>query len=237
MSRVLIVDDDSSFSRMVVRLVARHADISIDTASRYDEAQRRLQADVFDLVILDLGLPDGHGLQLLAGLRARGSTVPVVVVTGNGDAALVAQALGAGADDFVFKSTLMPAEFEARVLAALRRGHAARTVCTWEHLAIDLVAGRATIHGESIALTPTQVRLLTGLAIRAPAAVRWEDLALIGWVASSPSRGSFDNQMLALRRRLLTYGIDVTNDGEGGYALVRSARERAGCSPTGSTQQ
>jgi len=214
---------------MVVRLFDRHAELTLTTAGSCAEAQCRLHADVFDLIILDLGLPDGDGLTLLARLRERGSTVPVLVVSGSADATVVVQALRTGADDFLFKSSLAPAELEVRVEAALRRGQAARTECTWEDVGVELLTGRATIRGEPLALSPIQLRLLAGLVIRAPHPVAWEDLAAIAWASSPPSRGSFDNQLLALRRNLLPHGIDVAHRRAGGYALVRATSEEAGC--------
>jgi DNA-binding response OmpR family regulator len=226
MAKVLIVDDDQAFCRLVVRLFARRPDILPTVAWSLADATKKLDTDAFDLVLLDLRLPDGNGLDLLAGLRNRGSLVPVVVISGVDDSGTAARALREGADDFLFKSNLEPDEFLARVDSALRRGRAARTVCTWEELAIDLVAGRATVRGEALALTPIQLRLLIALVLRAPLPVSLPDLAAIGWAnGAPPSRGSFDNQILALRRQLARFGIHLSSRTSAGCALERSSHE------------
>ena len=222
MPLVLTVEDDDSFCRMLRRILGRLPDMHTVAAGSCAEAERRLGAEVFDLVLLDLRLPDGHGLHLLSRLRRKGILVPVAVLSGVDDALTTVEALRAGADDFLFKSRLAPDELVARVEAILRRGRTARTSCSWGDLDVDLAAGRATVRGEAVALTPTQLRLVIALVLRAPEAVARDDLAAIGWSGGpSPSRGSFDNQILALRRVLEPFGLGLSVHHAAAFALIR----------------
>src|SRR5262245_27624114 len=135
-----------------------------------------------DLVVLDLGLPDIDGSDLLSMVRAV-SQVPVVVATARSDEAVIVQLLQRGADDYVIKP-FGPAQLDARIRAVLRR--AGTATGTEEpvivgHLRIDVTAREVTLHGQPVELAPREFDLLAYLASRAGAVVTRRELLTHVW--------------------------------------------------------
>lgn len=170
MRRVLIVDDDPPMLRALAIALRAH-DFAVDTApdarSALDLAAHRAP----EAVLLDLGLPDLDGMEVLRTLRTRNS-VPVIVVSARAGITARVQALDAGADDYLAKPFAVD-ELAARLRAVLRRPAALRPP---DHVAIgpylaDLaectIARTDGADGEAVHLTPTEWRLLTRL-LRAP---------------------------------------------------------------------
>lgn len=163
MIRVLIVEDEPSIARALrMSLAARkfEVDIAPDGRTALDIASRRGPG----LVILDLGLPDMDGTEVLLRLRER-SPVPVLVLSARERQSDKVQALDAGADDYLTKPFGMD-ELLARVRAALRRAQPAPSepVYTTETFTLDLSAKRVLRDGEPVRLTPTEWHLLEILA-------------------------------------------------------------------------
>ena len=143
MTRVLVVDDEPQLLRALrINLRARHYDV--DTAPDGTTALAAAARCPPDLVILDLGLPDLDGVQVIEGLRGW-SRVPIIVLSGRADAAGKVGALDAGADDYVTKPFHMD-ELLARVRSALRRSAGGTEVAmfTLGHYVIDLAARTIT---------------------------------------------------------------------------------------------
>jgi two-component system KDP operon response regulator KdpE len=166
MSRLLIVEDDDRLRRtLAINLQARKHDVQ--TAADGGTALELAASFEPDLVLLDLGLPDMDGVDVVASLR-RYSTVPVIVLSArDGEPAKVA-ALDAGADDYVTKPFGM-AELLARVRAALRRAAPMEDLAVVETptLTIDLRAKRVLRAGVEVRLTPTEWHVLEAL-VRSP---------------------------------------------------------------------
>ena len=167
MSRVLIVEDDPQIRRFL-RLALEGEGCTVQEASRLDVgiAASRLGPD---LVLLDLGLPDGDGLDFIAPFRAR-SQAPVVVLSARGQEADKVAALDAGADDYLVKPFGM-AELLARVRAQLRRraseGMPEAPEFRFGEVAVDLARREVSRAGEPVHLTPIEYRLLTFLIAHA----------------------------------------------------------------------
>lgn len=107
--RVLVVDDDLVDRMTVARHLARTGlEVQVDEADGVLAAIGRLSEAPFDCVLLDFNLPDGDGLTFLRGLRTAGITVPVVMLTGQSDPAVVADLVMAGAADYIPKTLLSP---------------------------------------------------------------------------------------------------------------------------------
>ncbi|TKJ23729.1 response regulator [Blastococcus sp. CCUG 61487] len=166
MSRVLAVDDDRQLLR-ALRITLRAAGHEVVTAADGCTALREAAAEHPDVVVLDLGLPDLDGTEVLAGLRPW-FTGPVLVLSARADSRDKVDALDAGADDYVTKPFDM-GELLARLRALLRRGPAAADdpVVSTGHFTIDLAARRVTVDGAVARLTPTEWGLLSEL-VRAP---------------------------------------------------------------------
>jgi two-component system, OmpR family, KDP operon response regulator KdpE len=156
MTRLLLVDDEAPFVRALgVSLKAMGYDV--DSASTGAAALAKAATTAPDIIVLDLGLPDMDGLEVLNGLRAW-TSVPVIVLSArHRDDAKVA-ALDGGADDYVTKPFSMD-EFLARIRAALRRRADASSdevVVETNHFRIDLAAKQVLIGGNPVRLTPTE---------------------------------------------------------------------------------
>jgi two-component system KDP operon response regulator KdpE len=165
-SRVLVVDDDPQLSR-ALRITLHAAGYDVATAPDGRTGLRRAAEDHPDLLILDLGLPDLDGTEVLAGLRPW-FTGPVLVLSARADSQDKVGALDAGADDYVSKPFDM-GELLAR-LRALRRRAATEPedpVVTTDHFTVDLAAKQVTVDGAVVRLTPTEWSLLSSL-VRAP---------------------------------------------------------------------
>ncbi len=162
MIRVLIVDDEPGI-RETLAITLRASGYDIDTAADGEEALMCAVATEPDIVVLDLGLPDLDGVQVIAQLRAT-SQVPILVLSGRTDSADKVDALDAGADDYVTKPFGMD-ELLARLRAMSRRTAPEEIdpVC-FGGTEIDLVAKRITVTRATKRyeehLTPTEWRLL-----------------------------------------------------------------------------
>jgi two-component system KDP operon response regulator KdpE len=163
MTRVLVVEDDPGLARaLAITLRARRYDVVVahTGAAALDAAASRPP----DLVILDLGLPDIDGMDVLHALRGW-TSVPVVVLSARHGSADKVQALDAGADDYVTKPFGMD-ELLARIRAATRRATpgADEPVVETGAFTVDLALRRVTRDGDEVRLTPTEWRILEILA-------------------------------------------------------------------------
>ena len=166
MSRVLVVDDDPQLTR-ALRITLRAAGYDVVPASDGRTALREAAAQHPDVVVLDLGLPDLDGTEVLAGLGPW-FTGPVLVLSARADSQDKVGALDAGADDYVSKPFDM-GELLARLRALLRRGapEPDAAVVRTDHFAVDLATKQVTVDDAAVRLTPTEWGLLSEL-VRSP---------------------------------------------------------------------
>jgi two-component system KDP operon response regulator KdpE len=162
--RVLVVDDDATLRRTLA-IGLRAADHEVLIAADGRTALQAVREDRPDVVVLDLGLPDVSGVEVLRRLRVW-STVPVVVLSARAESTEKVEALDLGADDYVTKPFGME-ELLARIRAAARRAGSDVPVLEAGDLVIDLPARRVTKAGEVVRLTPTEWGLLEML-VRTP---------------------------------------------------------------------
>jgi len=161
--RVLIIEDERVIRRIVAGSLANEG-MSVTVAADIAAGRAALQAGKFDIVILDLTLPDGSGLDLLKGLREAASASHIIVVSGASTEVDRVRALLLGADDYVTKP-FYPRELTARALAVGRRlGQNGSTVLRYEWLKIDMAARQVTVHDSPVELTAKEFDLLAYLA-------------------------------------------------------------------------
>jgi two-component system, OmpR family, KDP operon response regulator KdpE len=164
MTSILVIDDETALLRALrINLAAR--DYTVHTASDGTSGLAAMARDHPDVVIVDLGLTDMHGTDLITALRDS-STAPIIVLSARGEEAQKVKALHAGADDYVTKPFDMN-ELLARLRAATRRIGPARDEPTANigDFVIDLTAKRVTHRdGSLLRLTPTEWQLLEVLA-------------------------------------------------------------------------
>jgi two-component system KDP operon response regulator KdpE len=162
-TRVLVVDDEPQILRALrINLRARHYEVH--TAATGADALRTAAEHPPDLVVLDLGLPDMDGVEVIHGLRGWSST-PIVVLSGRTDSTDKVEALDAGADDYVTKPFGVD-ELLARMRAVSRRAGSVDDVpvVTMGHASVDLSARRVIVEDDGrtaeVRLTPTEWHLL-----------------------------------------------------------------------------
>lgn len=180
---ILVVEDDIDLLDVLTHTLGTMCR-SVRTASTLTEAIRECTIKAPDLVLLDLGLPDGDGADLLR--RLRGLTdVPIIVLSGRAEEEEKVALLDAGADDFIIKPC-GTAELLARVRGQLRRSATSAAVRSWARITtdgveIDLVAQRVVRHGEHQRLTPTEWALLRALVLHPGRALSPRELWELVW--------------------------------------------------------
>jgi two-component system, OmpR family, KDP operon response regulator KdpE len=158
--KVLVVDDEPPIRKLLRMGLGTQGYHIIDAPNA--KAALDLMADEPDLVILDLGLPDMQGLELLRQIRQRREDVPIVVLSSRGDEVAKVEALDLGADDYVTKPFGMD-ELLARIRAALRHQlqvQGERPVFKLGDLSVDLVRRVVKLGGEDVKLSPKEYELL-----------------------------------------------------------------------------
>jgi len=159
--RILVIDDEPPIRKLLRVGLSAHG-YQIVEASNGKMALDRLSEQAPDLVILDLGLPDMEGHELLRTMRARNDSVPIVVLSSRDDETGKVQALDSGADDYVTKPFGMD-ELLARMRAALRHQlqiHGERPIFHVDDLSVDLVRRIVKVGDKEIKLSPKEYELL-----------------------------------------------------------------------------
>ncbi|MBU2695406.1 MULTISPECIES: response regulator [Pimelobacter] len=202
MSRVLVVDDEPQILRALgIHLRARGWEVV--TAGDGTEALALADATRPDVVVLDLGLPDMDGVDVIARLR-RGSSVPVLVLSGRSDSVDKVDALDAGADDYVTKPFGMD-ELLARLRALVRRGPATDEPgpVRFGTTEVDLLAKRVSVAGADVRLTPTEWHLLEVLLRNPGRLMSQQQLLTEVWGPGyENAHGNLRLYMAQLRRKL-----------------------------------
>jgi two-component system OmpR family response regulator len=157
--RVLVVEDDPLLAESLVRALQQQG-YHVDHARRGHDADAALRRHRYDLLLLDIGLPDIDGFELLRRMRARSDATPVLVLTAREAVDERVHGLDLGADDYLTKPFSL-SELEARVRALLRRARPAlATRIVAGGLTVDSAARRAKIDGRPVELTVREWALL-----------------------------------------------------------------------------
>lgn len=163
--RLLLVEDEVRLATSLQRRLTREG-FAVDCVGHVCEAETGLTAVPYDIAVIDLRLPDGDGLNLIATARRQGLSLPILVLTARDAVSDRVAGLDAGADDYLVKP-FATAELVARIKALLRRpGEAFGTVLTAGRLALDTTARQASVGDRPLALSRQQVALLEQLLRR-----------------------------------------------------------------------
>jgi DNA-binding response OmpR family regulator len=211
--RVLLVEDDVRVAAAVATGLRKRG-YEVDCAGSIAEA---LDAAPADLVLLDLGLPDGDGMDLCRTLRARQPEVGIIAVTARGEERDRVSGLLTGADDYVVKPFSM-AELQARMAAVLRRSVRSTPAAQQVEvggLTIDFTARRVVRDGTEVPLTRKEFDILATLARRPGVAVARDRIILEVWQTSWVGPHVLDVHMAALRGKLGDPGLVQTVRGIG----------------------
>jgi two-component system, OmpR family, KDP operon response regulator KdpE len=203
MTRVLVVDDEPSILRALrINLTARKYDVT--TATDGASGLAAIARDRPDVIILDLGLPDMDGTEIIHGVRGW-ATTPIIVLSAWGQESQKVAALDAGADDYVTKPFGMD-ELLARLRAAVRRAAPApdEPVVSTPDFTVDLAAKRVTKDPDSdIRLTPTEWQILEILVRNAGRLVTQRQLLHEVWGPAYETESNYLRVYLAQLRRKL----------------------------------
>lgn len=180
MSRILIVEDEFSISNFM-KMVLEGDGYTVEVATCAAQARVALDRAEYHVLLLDLGLPDADGLELLRELRQR-YALPVIVVSARTEESEKVAALDCGADDYITKPFGSP-ELLARIRAALRRaGPAAGTTAfTTGALTIDYDKHLVTIEGKPVHLTANEYRLVELLSRSAGKVLTYDRISEAMW--------------------------------------------------------
>lgn len=205
--KALVVDDDLQLQAALRQMLSR-AGLDVTGAGDKAEALSTAAAASPDVVVLDLSLPDGDGIEVLSELRTW-SDVPVLVLTGAADPRRMLAAFEAGADDYLRKP-FGPDELLARLRALMRRprgGEEESAQRSYGALEIDLAARTVSVAGERVHLTPTEWRIL-GALVANPG-----KLLTHRWMLAEVWDGSHgDETRAALRAHLRTLRAKIGDD-------------------------
>jgi two-component system KDP operon response regulator KdpE len=202
MTRVLVIDDEAPILRALrINLAARQYEVAVAADGASGLAAMASQHP--DVVILDLGLPDMDGTDVIRGVRGWSAT-PIIVLSAAGQESQKVAALDAGADDYVTKPFGMD-ELLARLRAAVRRSRPAtgEPVVRTGHFTVDLAAKRVTAAGGDVRLTPTEWQLLEVLVRNTGRLVSQRQLLAEVWGPRYETEGNYLRVYMAhLRRKL-----------------------------------
>jgi DNA-binding response OmpR family regulator len=200
---ILVLEDDPPVRRAVLRALAERGYATSSAGAGMAGLEAALR-DRPDLVILDLGLPDVDGHQVLRMIRSV-SRVPVIVATARDDEAEIVRALDSGADDYLVKP-FGAAQLEARVRAVLRRsgdGATRTALLRMGGLHLDLTARTVTVDGAPVELTPREFDLLRYLAERPGQVIGKRELLAEVWhLPYGAADKTVDVHLSWLRRKL-----------------------------------
>ena len=202
MSRILVIDDEAAILRALrINLTARNYEVI--TAADGTSGLAAMARTRPDALILDLGLPDMDGTDVIRGVRGWTST-PIIVLSAAGQESTKVAALDAGADDYVTKPFGMD-ELLARLRAAERRAAPApdEPVVTTSDFTVDLAAKQVACHGRDVRLTPTEWGLLEVLVRNRGRLVTQRQLLQEIWGEAYQTEGNYLRVYIAhLRRKL-----------------------------------
>ena len=208
--RVLVVEDEARLVDLL-RSTLTHAGFVVDAVTSSEDAGAALAIGIYDVVILDLGLPDGDGLDILAAARRAGTRIPILVLTARDAVEDRVRGLDAGADDYLVKP-FAASELVARTKALLRRpGLALGMTLEAGNVLLDTVGRDVRISGETLALPRQELLVLEHLMRRlgrvVPKAVLEEKLYGID---DEPVSNAIPVHVHHLRRKLSECGATCT---------------------------
>lgn len=202
MSKILIAEDESRIASFLEKGL-RAEGFETEVVDDGETAAERARDGDFDLLVLDLGLPSKHGLDVLSELRDRGEKLPVVILTADDETESTVRGLDGGADDYVVKPFVLR-ELVARIRARLRQSSAEASTLRVGDIVLDLHAHECTLADGKVVQLPPREFSLAEVFLRNPDRVltREELLELVWGDDAEASRSLVEVYVFYLRRKL-----------------------------------
>jgi len=207
--RILLVEDNFSLTEYVSECLAGE-DHCVDVVGTVSEAEAAIYTIPYDVLILDLGLPDGDGLDFLKGIRAAGKHVPVLVLTGRDKIDARVKGLNSGADDYMLKPFSVE-ELNARIRALLRRpNEALQTIITCGNVSFNVNDREVRVDDKLVKASRREMGVLEQLLRRAEHVVSKDTLEnkLYGF-GDEVSSNTLEANVSRLRKRLSNANASV----------------------------
>ncbi|WP_407434807.1 response regulator [Lelliottia sp.] len=199
--KILLIEDDLDLGNGV-RIALADQGLDVIWVRRKEDALHQLDACVPELVLLDLGLPDGDGMSLMAYLRRQLKGIPVIILTARGTLQDRLCGLDAGADDYLVKPFML-AELLARVRALARRSYGFENeMIEIRGLSLHVPTRRVTVNARNIELTASEYALLETLLLRTDRVITRRFLEERIFGAKENMSNSLDVHMGNLRRKI-----------------------------------
>jgi DNA-binding response OmpR family regulator len=220
--KALVIEDDAAVAKITRRLLMEDGFLA-DIAATGNEGQTLAFVGEYDLIILDLGLPDLPGIAIVQALRRAARATPILVLTGSADSETTVRALDAGADDYVTKPIGIK-EFGARVRALVRRGGAQRTEgITLANVVLNRLSRQLMIDGAELRVTAKEFALIEHLMLHASEVVSRTGLLDKVWETNFDSGTNVvDVTVSRLRKKLKDAGARIQIDSRRGMGFVLS---------------
>jgi two-component system, OmpR family, response regulator len=217
--RILLTEDDAALAE-ALRFALKQSGYAVDWASNGAAADDALKQDHFGLLILDLGLPQLDGFEVLRRLRRHNAALPVLILSGREQPEEKVTGLDLGADDYLVKPFSLN-ELQARVRALLRRGQgSAAPQIAFGELGFDTVQRIATVGGKTLALSAQETGVLEVLLGRFGRVVSKEQLVeQLCSAGHEVSLNAIEVYVHRLRKKLERSGISVRTQYGRGYLL------------------
>jgi two-component system OmpR family response regulator len=218
--RALVVDDDDTISALVSALLKEEGFV-VDIADTAEDGRVQALVNDYDVVVLDLNLPDGNGIAVAQALRREQRSTPILMLTANRDRTNTVLALDAGADDYVQKPIVFD-EFRARIRALIRRGGAKRTEqLTAGNVVLNRLTHEVRVSGNLVRLTPREFGVLEHFLLHSGEIVtRTELLDKVLDRTFDPGTNIVDVNITRLRKKLQEAAATVAIEARRGVGFV-----------------
>jgi len=217
--RILLVEDDAMLGNAISRSLVKSG-YAVDWAKDGHDADLALHGQIYEAVVLDLGLPRIDGFEVLRRLRDRKINAPVIILTARDDLEDRVKGLDLGADDYLTKPFKLP-ELEARLRAHIRRSHTViSSAIQCGPLSLDTKDRLVTANGLALALSPRELSVLETLMLRAGRVVSKDSLMenLCSW-DEDVGTNAIEVYVHRLRKKMEPYGINIRTVRGLGYLL------------------